>query len=98
MIKEFVKRAKYVAPPCVNNPACDIDETRSDMVIDMADAMATGVVPSIPTDNPYTQDMQVSEIGHYLTDKIATALAIREVNASLASQAAKAQVKGEGPA
>lgn len=89
---------------CKNNPASDISETRQDMVIDMADAMATGVVPALGTDNPYTKDMKIEEVGHYLGDKIAIAMAARDLSASMAKTAAQSQtsapasVKGDSPA
>lgn len=72
---------------CKYNPDCDMAEARQDLAIDIAEAMATGVVPSYATDNPYTKDMDISEVGHYLRDKISIALAANQVGASLAAQA-----------
>lgn len=81
---------KTMLQVCKYNPLCDVSEVRQDLVIDIAEAMASGVVPSYATDNPYTKDMQISEVGHYLRDKISVAMAAQQVGASLASQKASA--------
>lgn len=75
---------------CKYNPGSDVAEVRQDLVIDIAEAMASGVVPSYATDNPYTKDMQIGEVGHYLRDKISVAMAAQAVGASLANQKASA--------
>lgn len=75
---------------CKFNSHCDVAEVRQDLVIDIAEAMASGVVPSYATDNPYTKDMQIGDVGHYLRDKISVAMAAQQVGASLANQKASA--------
>lgn len=45
------------------------------LAVDVAEIMATGVVPDTGTNNPYSKETEISQVGHYLTDKIQTEIA-----------------------
>ena len=88
---------KYV---CRFNPLSDIEEVVPTLAVDIAEVMATNTVVSTGDSSPYTKETEVSEIGHYLRDKIDTAMAAIRLGASLSAkaQAGADASKGENPA
>lgn len=74
---------------CKFNPNFDIEETVPNLSVDVAEVMATHTVVSTGTTTPYSKETEVSEVGHYLTDKIQTAMAAYRLGASMASVASE---------
>lgn len=70
---------------CIFNPLCDIEETIPELSVDIAEVMATHVVPSSGDTTPYSKETEISEIGHYLTDKISGAIAALRLGQSMSS-------------
>lgn len=73
---------------CKYNPLSDIEEVQPDMAVDIAEVMATNTVVSTGDSSPYSKETDISEVGHYLRDKIDTAMAAYRLQASMASQIA----------
>lgn len=76
---------------CKFNPLCDIEEVQPDLAVDIAEVMATNTVVSTGDSSPYTKETDISEVGHYLRDKIDTAMAAYRLGASMAAAAANEQ-------
>lgn len=70
---------------CKFNPKSDIEEVVPALSVDVAEVMASGVVPSTGDTTPYTKETEISEVGHYLCDKIQTAVAAMKLQKSMAS-------------
>lgn len=75
---------------CKHNPYRDHERTVPELAVDVAEVMLTHEVRSTGDTSPYTKETNVAEVGHYLTDKIQTALAARRLNQSMANAAAHA--------
>lgn len=73
---------------CKYNPASDVEEVQPDMAVDIAEVMATNTVVSTGDSSPYSKETDISEVGHYLRDKIDTAMAAYRLQESMASQIA----------
>lgn len=76
---------------CKFNPLSDIEEVQPDLAVDIAEVMATNTVVSTGDSSPYTKETDISEVGHYLRDKIDTAMAAYRLGASMAAAAANEQ-------
>lgn len=84
---------------CKHNPASDVEHTVPGLSVDIAEVMATHVVQSTGDTTPYSKETEVSEVGHYLTDKIQTAMAAYKLGQSMsaaASASSSPDVKPEG--
>lgn len=77
---------------CKFNPVSDVEKVVPALSVDISEIMATGVVASTGDTTPYTKETEISEVGHYLKDKIQTAIAAINLQRSMA-----AQVKNSGP-
>lgn len=71
---------------CSHNSARDVEKTVPGLSVDVGEIMATHVVPSSGDTTPYSKETEVSEVGHYLTDKIQTAMAALRLGASMSKQ------------
>lgn len=69
---------------CKFNPASDIEAVVPDLAVDIGEIMATGVVASTGDTTTYSKETEISEVGHYITDKIQGAIAAMKLNKSLA--------------
>lgn len=69
---------------CKFRPGSDIEQAVPDLAVDIAEVMATNTVVSTGDSSPYTKETEISEVGHYLKDKIQTAIAAMEFGRSLA--------------
>lgn len=78
---------------CKHNPNCDVEATVPGLSVDIAEVMATHQVMSTGDSSPYTKETDVNEVGHYLTDKIQTAITALNLGKSMASQAAKSNAQ-----
>lgn len=76
---------------CLFNPLSDIEEVQPDLAVDVAEVMATNTVVSTGDSSPYTKETDISEVGHYLRDKIDTAMAAYRLGESMAKVAASEQ-------
>lgn len=74
---------------CKFNPACDIEEVQPNLAVNIAEVMATNTVVSTGDSSPYTKETDITQVGHYLKDKIDTAIAAQRLGASMAMQAEK---------
>lgn len=72
---------------CVFNPLRDVEETIPELAADIAEIMATGTVASTGTLQPFSKETEISEVGHYLRDKIQTVMAARALKESISRQA-----------
>lgn len=72
---------------CKFNPLSDIEEVQPDLAVDIAEVMATNTVVSTGDSSPYSKETEISEVGHYLRDKIDTAMAAYRLGASMAAAA-----------
>lgn len=70
---------------CSFNPASDIERVVPNLAPDVSEMMATGVVPSTSDSTPYTKETEISDVGHYLRDKIQTAMAAYNLQKSMAA-------------
>lgn len=75
---------------CSYNPARDFEKTVPGLSVDVGEIMATHVVPSSGDTTPYSKETEVSEVGHYLTDKIQTAMAALRLGASMSNRSTPA--------
>lgn len=75
---------------CKFDPASDIEQVVPALSVDVSEMMATGVVASTGDSTPYTKETDIKEVGHYLKDKIQTAISAMKLQASLSSQASPA--------
>lgn len=69
---------------CKFNPASDIECVVPALSSDVAEIMASHVVPSSSDTTPYTKETEIGEVGHYLKDKIQTAIAAYNLQKSMA--------------
>lgn len=69
---------------CNFNPLSDVEQVVPSLAVDVAEIMATGVVASTGDSTPYTKETEISEVGHYLRDKIQTAIAALNLQKSMA--------------
>lgn len=88
----------FMKQSCNFNPLRDVEESIPDLVVDISECMATGVVASTGTLCPYNKDDDVNTVGHYLRDKIQTMMAVKAVDASLSRQATAAAAAAVAPA
>lgn len=88
------KTKKSVSPVVVvgyspkNNPVRDYEKVVPNLSVDIGEIMNTGVVASTGDTTPYTKETEISEIGHYVKDKIQCAIAAMKLNRSI-SEASK---------
>lgn len=75
------------------NPLSDMEEVVPDLAVDICEVMATHTVVSTGDDSPYTNETEISEVGHYLTDKIQTAVAAMRLGESMAAAQAAYDAK-----
>lgn len=80
---------------CKFNPASDIEEVVPSLAVDISEIMSTGVVASSGDTTPYTKETDIREVGHYLRDKIQTAIAAIDLQKSMAAQV-KSSVSSPG--
>lgn len=80
---------------CKFCPASDTERVVPALSPDVSEMMATGVVPSSSDSTPYTKETQISEVGHYLKDKIQTAIAAINLQRSMSAQI-KSNSNGNG--
>lgn len=73
---------------CKFNLERDIEQTVPNLSVDIAEVMATHVVASTGDSSPYSKETDVNEVGHYLTDKIQTAIAAYRLGKSMSAAAA----------
>lgn len=73
---------------CKYNPLSDVEQVQPDMAVDIAEVMATNTVVSTGDSSPYSKETDISEVGHYLRDKIDTAMAAYRLQASMSAQIA----------
>lgn len=73
---------------CKYNPLSDVELVQPDLAVDVAEVMATNTVVSTGDSSPYSKETDVSEVGHYLRDKIDTAMAAYRLQASMSTQVA----------
>lgn len=69
---------------CKFNPDSDIERVVPELAVDIAEVMATNTVVSTGDSSPYTKETEIGEVGHYLRDKIDTAMAAYRLSASMA--------------
>lgn len=79
------KVPKSISYVCKFNPDKDIEEVVPDLAVNVGEIMVTGVVASTGDTTPYTKETEISEIGHYITDKISGAIAAMNLNKSLSA-------------
>lgn len=70
---------------CKFNPRSDVEKVVPSLSVDVAEVMATGVVASTADTTPYTKETEITEVGHYLSDKIQTAMAAYRLQKSMAN-------------
>lgn len=78
---------------CTFNPLSDIEEVQPDLAVDIAEVMATNTVVSTGDSSPYTKETDIAEVGHYLRDKIDTAMAAYRLGESMAKAASSEQME-----
>lgn len=75
---------------CKFNPLCDYEETIPDLAPDISEIMATHTIPATSAvDSPYTNETDITEVGHYLRDKIDIAMAQFRLNQKIAAAASE---------
>lgn len=77
---------------CKFNPASDIEEVQPNLAVDIAEVMATNTVVSTGDSSPYTKETDINQVGHYLRDKIDTAIAAYRLGESMAAAAASESI------
>lgn len=82
---------------CKYNPLSDVEEVQPALAVDISEVMATNTVVSTGDSSPYSKETDISEVGHYLRDKIDTAMAAYRLQASMASQIADKSVNTPTP-
>lgn len=80
---------------CKFNPLSDIEEVQPNLAVDIAEVMATNTVVSSGDSTPYTKETDITQVGHYLRDKIDATMAAIRLNQSI-SQAAEKAVTPKG--
>lgn len=84
---------------CKFNSVRDFEEVVPDLAVDISEVMATHTVVSTGDSTPYTKETDISQVGHYLRDKIQTAIAAMSLGRSIAAQAqAGSQTSASSPA
>lgn len=72
---------------CKFNPASDVEEVVPDLAPDISEMMATHTVPaSSAVETPYSNEDDISKVGHYLRDTIEVATAKMRLDISLAEK------------
>ena len=82
---------------CNFNSCRDIERVVPDLAVDIGEIMSTGVVASTGETTPYTKETEVSEVGHYITDKIQAAVSLMNMNKSM-SAVSKSNTSTSAPA
>lgn len=72
----------------------DIEQTVPNLSVDVAEVMATHQVFSTGTSTPYNKIDNPSDMGHYCTDKIQTAISAMRLGASMAASSLSSQNNG----
>lgn len=75
---------------CKFNPLSDIEEVQPNLAVDIAEVMATNTVVSSGDSTPYTKETDITQVGHYLRDKIDATMAAIRLNQSISKAAEKA--------
>lgn len=70
---------------CVFDPRSDVEQVVPNLAVDVSEVMATGVVASTGDTTPYSKETDIKEVGHYLKDKIQTAIAAMNLQKSMAT-------------
>lgn len=74
---------------CKFNPASDIEEVIPDLAPDISEMMVTHTVPATSAvDSPYSNETDITKVGHYLRDKIDIAMAQYRLNQKIAADSA----------
>lgn len=82
---------------CRFNPLSDIEETIPELAPDISEIMETHTIPATSAvDSPYTNESDISEVGHYLRDKIDIAMAQYRLNEKIAASQAAQTGTGTG--
>lgn len=76
---------------CVFDPRSDVEQVVPNLAVDISECMATGVVASTGDTTPYTKETDIKEVGHYLRDKIQTAMAAMNLQKSMAAAINKSE-------
>lgn len=66
-----------------HNPLRDIEPVVPGLSVDVAEVMATHQVMSTGDSTPYSKETEVSEIGHYIGDKIQAAIVAMNIGRSM---------------
>ena len=74
---------------CPFDPLRDVEQVVPGLSVDVGEIMTTHRVVSTGDTSPYTKETETKSVGHYLTDKIQTAMAAYRLGKSM-SQAASA--------
>lgn len=69
---------------CKFESSRDIEPTVPDLAANVAELMATGVVPQGATTSNYSKMTDINEVGHYVRNKIAATIAASRVGDSIA--------------
>lgn len=80
---------------CKHDPARDIERTVPSLSVEVSEIMVSHQVPSTGQSTPYNNIDNPSDMGHYCTDKIQTAISAMRLGASMA--AAKSSVESSNP-
>lgn len=71
---------------CNFNPASDVERVQPGLSMDVTEAMLTHQVASTGVNGVYDEkSVQPSEVGHYLTDKIQTAITAMRMQKSMSA-------------
>lgn len=74
---------------CKFDARSDVERTVQGLSLDVNEAMLTHAVTSTASDVSFDNSANPSEIGHYFTDKIQTAIAALRLQKSMSERAAK---------
>lgn len=80
---------------CKFRPLSDTERVVPSLAPDVSEMLATGVVPSTGDSTPYTKETEITQVGHYLKDKIQTAIAAIDLQRSLSAQMKAANAKNQ---
>lgn len=82
---------------CFFDPSSDIERTVPDLSVDIAEVMASHVVASTGDTTPYSKETEISEVGHYITDKISGAIAALRLGKSMSAAVSSPSVEPSNP-
>ena len=80
-----MKKRTSLSYSCAFNPVRDFEAVVPELSVNVGEVMSTHVVPSSSDSTPYTKETEISDIGHYITDKLEGAIAMMKLHRSMSA-------------